>query len=81
MRSWFASITSRKIGKELRSDIYSHVQQLSLENIDRLKPASIITRATNDVTQIQNFIYRSGSFRVFGFFARFLMFRFRPSFS
>ncbi len=32
------------------------VQALSYENIDRLQPASIITRITNDVTQMQNFI-------------------------
>ena len=36
--------------------MYHNVQQLSLANIDRLQPASIITRITNDVTQIQDFI-------------------------
>ncbi len=41
---------------ELRRDIYRNVQQLSMENIDRLRPASIITRITNDVAQIQEFI-------------------------
>lgn len=56
MRNLFASHTSQMIGKELRSDIYRKVQTLSLENIDRLQPASIITRITNDVTQMQDFI-------------------------
>ncbi len=56
MRNHFASRTSQTIGKEIRRDIYHNVQQLSLENIDRLQPASIITRITNDVTQIQDFI-------------------------
>lgn len=56
MRNHFASRTSQTIGKEIRHDIYHNVQQLSLENIDRLQPASIITRITNDVTQIQDFI-------------------------
>ncbi|MDR2606665.1 MAG: ABC transporter ATP-binding protein/permease, partial [Oscillospiraceae bacterium] len=37
-------------------DLYAKVQTLSFENIDRLQPASIITRITNDVTQIQNFV-------------------------
>lgn len=56
MRNFFASKTSQLIGKELRSDLYRKVQTLSFENIDRLQPASLITRITNDVTQIQNFI-------------------------
>jgi ATP-binding cassette subfamily B multidrug efflux pump len=56
MRNNFASRTSQTIGKELRKDMYHRVQQLSLENIDRLQPASIITRITNDVTQVQEFV-------------------------
>ncbi len=56
MRNIYASKTSQLIGKEIRLAIYEKVQSLSLENIDRLQPASIITRITNDVTQIQNFI-------------------------
>lgn len=56
MRNIFASYTSQTIGKELRSDIFRKVQTLSLENLDRLQPASIITRITNDVTQVQEFI-------------------------
>lgn len=55
-RNLFASRTSQIISKELRSDLFRKVQTLSLENIDRLQPASIITRITNDVTQIQEFI-------------------------
>jgi len=56
MRNILSSRTSQTIGKGLRRDIYHNVQQLSLENIDRLQPASIITRITNDVTQIQDFV-------------------------
>lgn len=56
MRNLFASHTSQTISKEMRSDLFRKVQTLSLENIDRLQPASIITRITNDVTQIQEFI-------------------------
>ncbi len=56
MRNLFASRTSQTIARELRSDMYRKVQTLSLENIDRLQPSSIITRITNDVTLIQEFI-------------------------
>lgn len=56
VRNTYASRTSQLIGKEIRLAIYEKVQTLSYENIDRLQPASIITRITNDVTQMQNFI-------------------------
>ncbi len=56
MRNIFASRTSQMVGRELRSDMYAHIQGFSQENIDRLQPASLMTRLTNDVTQVQNFI-------------------------
>lgn len=56
VRNIYASRTSQLIGKEIRLAIYEKVQALSYENIDHLQPASIITRITNDVTQMQNFI-------------------------
>ncbi len=56
VRNIYASKTSQIIGKEIRLTIYEKVQSLSFENIDRLQPSSIITRITNDVTQIQNFV-------------------------
>jgi ATP-binding cassette subfamily B multidrug efflux pump len=62
MRNLFASRTSQAIAKEMRSDMYHQVQSLSLENIDQLKPGSIITRITNDVTQVTDFI--NGSMRI-----------------
>jgi len=61
-RNIFSSYTSQVIGKELSRDIYTKVQSLSLENIDQLRPSSIITRITNDVTRIQMFV--SGSMRI-----------------
>lgn len=62
VRNIYASRTSQQIGAEMRGDIYRKVLGLSFENIDRLAPASIITRVTNDVTQIQNFV--NGTMRI-----------------
>ena len=56
MRNYFSVRTSQTVALELRRDLYRSVQRLSLENIDVLQPAGIITRITNDVTQIQEFI-------------------------
>lgn len=50
VRNNASSRASQAIGAEMRSDVYRKVQGLSFENIDRLQPASIITRLTNDVT-------------------------------
>lgn len=62
MRNILASRTSQQIGKELRSILFQKIQTFSFANIDKLHPASLITRLTNDVTQIQNFI--NGSMRI-----------------
>ena len=44
--------------RDLRSDIFNAVSRFSLEEMDRFSTASLITRSTNDVTQIQNFMSR-----------------------
>lgn len=59
LRNFFSSYVSRIVGKEIRSDLYRKVQTLSFENIDRLQTGTIITRITNDVTQIQDFVNSS----------------------
>ncbi len=55
-RNYFAGHISQTIGKEMRSELYRKIQKFSFENIDHLETASLITRITNDVAQIQNFI-------------------------
>lgn len=44
---------SQRVGKELRSEIYTKVMSLSKDKIDSVGQASLITRSTNDVEQIQ----------------------------
>ena len=40
----------------LSSDIYKKIQRFSFANIDKFNTGSLITRLTNDVTQLQNFV-------------------------
>ncbi len=54
--AYFGAKASVNFAADLRSDIYRKVQQFSFANIDRFSTASLVTRLTNDVTQIQNFI-------------------------
>ncbi|MGP6138703.1 MULTISPECIES: ABC transporter ATP-binding protein [unclassified Jeotgalibaca] len=44
---------SQRVGKQLRSEIYTKVMSLSKDKIDKVGQASLITRSTNDVEQIQ----------------------------
>ena len=45
--------TAMGFGKSLRSAIFSRVEQFSLHEFDKLSTASLITRTTNDTTQVQ----------------------------
>lgn len=49
----FSSIVSQKIGTDIRREMFEKIQSFSINNIDTIKAPSIITRLTNDVTQIQ----------------------------
>ena len=51
--TYFATRESQKLGKELRSSIYEKVERSSLHQFDKFGTASLITRTTNDVNQIQ----------------------------
>ena len=50
----FGSIASCGLAKNLRKDMYSHIQTFSFANIDRFSTAGLITRMTTDVTNVQN---------------------------
>jgi len=54
--SYFSAKASVNFAADLRSDLYSKIQAFSFANIDRFSTGSLVTRMTNDVTQLQNFI-------------------------
>ncbi|MFF2447347.1 ABC transporter ATP-binding protein [Neobacillus sp. NPDC058068] len=62
-RSIMASIVSQNFGTELRADLFKKIQTLSSKNLDKFDRASLITRLTNDVTQVQVFV--NGLMRIF----------------
>lgn len=49
-----AAIASAGFAKNLRHDIYYNLQNFSFANIDKFSTASIVTRLTTDVTNVQN---------------------------
>ena len=55
-RNVIASIVSYKFGARLRADLFQRVTSYSFEELDSFDTASLITRQTNDVTQVQTFV-------------------------
>ncbi len=53
---YWASLTSQGLGRDLRAVVFSRVQSFSAREMNRIGTASLITRNTNDVQQIQLFM-------------------------
>ncbi len=54
--AYFGAKASVNFAADLRKDVYSKVQRFSFANIDRFSTSSLVTRMTNDITQLQNFV-------------------------
>ena len=53
---YFASYVAASFGKNLRSDIFRKVESFGMEELKKFSTSSLITRTTNDVTQVQMII-------------------------
>ncbi len=62
-RAVLSSNASQRFGRDTRLALYTKIQGLSLGGVDRFERASLVTRVTNDVTQVQNFL--NGMMRFF----------------
>lgn len=54
--AYFGAKASVNFAADLRSDVYKSVQKFSFSNIDKFSTGSLVTRLTNDVTQLQTFV-------------------------
>ncbi|WP_458413401.1 ABC transporter ATP-binding protein [Schinkia sp. CFF1] len=58
--SIFASFYSAKaavgLGRDIRRKVFTHIEQFTLQEIDQVGTASLITRTTNDITQVQQVV-------------------------
>ena len=54
--AYFGAKASVNFATDLRRDVYSKIQKFSFSNIDKFSTGSLVTRMTNDVTQLQNFV-------------------------
>lgn len=67
----FSNIASQNFGNDLRKDTFKKIMSFSFEQTDKFSTGSLITRVTNDITQLQNLIQMvmRGFVRTFMLFA------------
>lgn len=52
----FVHMSSQNIGNEMRKDCFRNIMTFSFPQMDRFGTGSLVTRVTNDITQVQNFL-------------------------
>lgn len=59
INSFYAAHVSQSFGFDVRKSLYEKVQSFSFANFNRFPTSSLITRMTNDITQLQNTVFMS----------------------
>lgn len=52
----FVHLSGQNIGNEIRKDCFRNIMTFSFPQLDRFGTGSLVTRVTNDITQVQNFV-------------------------
>lgn len=52
----FANLCSQNFGNDVRKDSFKRIMSLSFEQTDKFSTGSLVTRVTNDITQVQNLV-------------------------
>lgn len=52
----FGTTAAQKMGNDLRKDVFSKVMGLSFQQTDKFTTGSLVTRMTNDITAVQDFV-------------------------
>ena len=54
--SYYSSKASMGLGRDIRRQVFNHIERFSLQEFDQVGTASLITRTTNDITQVQQVV-------------------------
>ncbi|WP_029332475.1 ABC transporter ATP-binding protein [Exiguobacterium oxidotolerans] len=54
--SYYSSKAAMGLGRDIRRKVFNHVERFSLQEFDQVGTASLITRTTNDITQVQQVV-------------------------
>lgn len=66
----FANLCSQKFGNDIRKDSFKKIMGFSFQQTEKFSTGSLITRVTNDITQLQNLVMQA----IRGFVRTFLLF-------
>lgn len=84
MNNVFVHLSGQSVGNEIRKDCFRKIMEFSFCQMDRFGTAPLVTRVTNDITQVQTFIsqFVRGMIRTFllMFGSIFFMFRLNREF-
>ena len=84
MNNVFVHMSGQNIGNEMRKDCFRSIMTFSFSQLDKFGTGSLVTRVTNDITQVQNFVsqFIRGMIRTvfLTFGSMFFMFRLNASF-
>lgn len=84
MNNVFVHLSGQNIGNEIRKDCFRKIMTFSFPQLDKFGTGSVVTRVTNNVTQVQNFVSQfvrgmiRTTFLTFG--SMYFMFRLNVSF-
>ncbi len=56
MSGVFANLSAQQFGNDVRKDTFKRIMSFSFEQTDKFSTGSLITRVTNDITQLHNFV-------------------------
>ena len=56
MNNVFVHLSGQNIGNEIRKDCFGKIMTFSFSQLDKFSTGSVVTRVTNDITQVQNFV-------------------------
>lgn len=56
MNNVFVHLSGQNIGNDMRKDCFRNIMRFSFQQMDRFGTGSLVTRVTNDITQVQTFV-------------------------
>lgn len=56
LNNMFVHMIGQNIGNEMRKDVFKKIMTFSFSQVDKFGTGSLVTRVTNDIIQVQNFV-------------------------
>lgn len=63
--SYLSSVVALGMGRDIRNSVFSRIESYSLNEFDKIGTSSLITRTTNDITQVQTLVVMGMRFLIY----------------